>query len=279
MPRLANDRHEMYAMMRAKGMMPAQAAQAAGFVKGSSTYAQLEKDPEVQARAQELVEENNAKREQMRAANEEAARIVGQMAGVNKAWVIQKLAENAQNAAQDGDYKESNAALKLIGEEFAMFQGASAEGRENGAGERVFDLDNLTAVLQPAAKIIAPKVTQKVDPQAAFDLIAGNSTAAKRQREARAFSEGGDADAAFTEEADIDAIPDGAWSGPSPDDLIAQEETATEPDAPEDDDKITWEPIDPKTPAADILDRVARAAQRQNPEPTDDDRPKRRSSR
>jgi hypothetical protein len=66
------------------------------------------------------------KREQQRTAAMEAAKMVGQVTGVSKAWVIQQLAENAINAKQDGDYGESNAALTLIGKEYGMFQGGSA---------------------------------------------------------------------------------------------------------------------------------------------------------
>jgi hypothetical protein len=54
----------------------------------------------------------------------EAAKMVGQVTGISKAWVIQQLAENAINAKEDGDYGESNAALTLIGKEYGMFKAA-----------------------------------------------------------------------------------------------------------------------------------------------------------
>ncbi|ARB14892.1 hypothetical protein Ccr29_gp336 [Caulobacter phage Ccr29] len=291
MPRLANDRHELYALMRAKGMKPQAAAQAAGFVAGSSIYAELEKDPEVQARAQELLDENNLKREQMRTAATEAAKVVGQVSGLSKAWVLQKLAENAQMAAQDGDYKESNAALKLIGDEFGMFSGASSEGTEGQNGERTYDLDAMSALLVKGTATI-PVAPPKVDPSAAFDLIAGNGAAARRARESRAFSDGEESDAVFSEDADIDAVMDGSWSGPSPDDYLEAENSHQEapesPDRPEppadpvpaagepSEPEGTWEQIDPKTSPEAIMARIQAAGQ----SPTSsDDRPKRRSSR
>lgn len=268
MPRLANDRHETYALLRAKGMKPPQAAQGAGFVAGSAVYSELEKDPEIKARAQELLDENNLKRDQMRTAAHEAAKVVGQMSGVSKSWVLQKLAENAQMAAQDGDYKESNAALKLIGDEFGMFTGASGEGSDQGDGKRSYDLDTMSALLDKAAETL-PTPAPKVDPNVAFDLIAGQGEAAKRARQSRAFSDGEEADMAFTEAADIDAVPDGPWSGPAPEDFFSEDE-------PEAMVGESFEKIDPQTSPEEIMARIAQADQ----SPTSsDDRPKRRSSR
>jgi hypothetical protein len=73
------------------------------------------------------MDETEAQREAQRAAAIEAAKVVGQLTGVTRSWVIQKLAENAQMAAQDGQWKESNAALELIGKDFGMFAGGSSD--------------------------------------------------------------------------------------------------------------------------------------------------------
>lgn len=295
MPQLENNRHETYALMRAKGMKPAQAGAVAGFAPGSSTASELEKDPEVKVRIQELFEELGARRDAMRDAAAEAAKVVGTMTGVSKAWVVKKLAENAQNAANDGDYKESNAALKLIGDEFGMFKGVSGEGQEDHNGQRVFDLDALEAVLSPAGKITAEKVESDRDlnPQVALDLIAGNGNASKRMREARALTHGSEVDMAEHEDTDLD-VPSN-WSGLDP-------ATATEEEIGE------WTAVDPQTDPADLVAmalgetpvrprgrQIAETAdlhtaalyeisdapegETQAPDPSSDDRPTRRSSR
>lgn len=280
MPRLNNDRHELFAMMRAKGMSLKAAGAAAGFAPGSSTPNDLDKDPEVLVRVQEIMGEMRDKREAARAASTEAAKVVGQMTGVSRAWVLQKLAENAQNAATDGDYKESNSALKLIGDEFGMFKGATAEGAEDSAGVRVFDIDALEAVLQPGMNALAapaPSETGRdVNPEIALDLIAGNDTAARRARESRAFTTGSETDAALHEDADPD-LSDGNWSGPVP-----QLSPEAQAEADEVEPADGWTQIDPSTAPEDILAMVQGA--RPIPAfdadaPAPDDRPKRRSSR
>lgn len=294
MPQLPNDKQETYCLMRAKGMKAAQAGTVAGFAPGSSYTSELEKDPDIKVRIQELFEELGARREAMRGAAAEAAKVVGEMTGISKAWVVKKLAENAQNAANDGDYKESNSALKLIGDEFGMFKGVSGEGKEGADGLRTFDLSTLEAVLAPAAKITAEKIEtdRDVNPMIALDLISGNGNASKRMREARALTHGSEVDMAGHEDADID-VPSN-WSGLDP-------ATASE------DEVDQWVQVDPKTPPEDLIamalgemprkpfnpDRVDTedlkalgvgevppvAETEPSPDPTSDDRPKRRSSR
>jgi hypothetical protein len=155
MPRLANDRNEQYARHRARGMNAAKSALAAGYAPGASTT-HMENDPEIQARIGELMDEFKAQRDQQRAAASEAAKIVGQMTGVGRAWVIEKLAENAQNAAREGAFKESNEALKLIGEEFGMFQGQQNDDSEGSAVPKTLNMDSLESVLDAAHDALPP---------------------------------------------------------------------------------------------------------------------------
>lgn len=142
MPRLANERHELYALHRAKGFTPAKAGLAAGFASGSSTASTLENDPDVHVRIGEIMAELENRKLAAREAAIEAAKTVGHLTGVTKSWVIQKLSENAQLAANDGAYKESNEALKLIGDEFGMFKGDSAQDNDK-AQIKPFDLSKL----------------------------------------------------------------------------------------------------------------------------------------
>lgn len=162
MARLSNDRHELYARHRAKGMIPSKAALAAGFAAGSSTT-HLEQDAEIVTRIAELMDEIKAQREAQRHAAIEAAKVVGQLTGVTRSWVIQQLAEVAQIAKQDGDYKESISALELIGKDFGMFSGGSSDEGANAIPES-FDMDKLAGILDAAHDALpAPALDESRD--------------------------------------------------------------------------------------------------------------------
>lgn len=207
MPRLGNDRNELYCKHRARGMIPSKASLAAGYAAGSSTT-HLEQDPEIVARIAELMEEYKAQKEQQRIAAMEAAKMVGQMTGVTRAWVIQKLAENAQMAANEGMFKESNEALKLIGQDFGMFNGGSDEEGAGGV-PKTLDLDKLDAILdQSTSAIEAPEMSEiekskQFGEETALRLIEGQ-IAPKRLDKEREFSTGSETDVALT----ADAVPD-----------------------------------------------------------------------
>lgn len=247
MPRLANERHELYAIHRAKGFSPAKAGIAAGFASGSSTVSELEKSKDVMQRVDELIAEIAERRESQKIAAREAAQIVGQMTGYSKAWVIEKLAENAQLASAESDFKSANEALKLIGDEFGMFKGGSGSSDEDGNLPKSYDLDALTTLMN------TPKpVTQQQDPvmpgdgaqrvgsyqepetrepfvpsQAALDLIEGQGKTAKRQRlERQPLATGSETDAAMTPAAEPVEV----------DDILAQFEHEAE--------RITEEPAE-----------------------------------
>lgn len=208
MPVLANQRNDLYARHRAKGMIPSKAAQAAGYATGTSTT-HLEQDAEIIARIAELMEEQQAHKEQQRAAAMEAARMVGQMTGITKGWVIQKLAENAQLAANEAMFKESNEALKLIGQEFGMFTGGDA-GDENGNVPKTFDMDKLEAILDQSHGAIVPdemtaiEKSKQFGEETAMRLIEGQMGNKRVDPKDREFSTGSETDVALTPE----AVPD-----------------------------------------------------------------------
>lgn len=183
MPRLTNDKQELYCHHRANGMAPAKAATAAGYISGSASYSDLEKRPDIIARIEEKIEENRARREAHRHAAREAGRMVAEATGASKSWVISQLAENAKNAASEGDYKASNDALKLIGEEFGMFQGQSG-GEPDENGEMAIDMDIIDA-LAPPGQPAAVEVTVLEDeelPEAAARLLAGSPSRAPNRK-------------------------------------------------------------------------------------------------
>jgi hypothetical protein len=199
MARLSNDRNELYARHRAKGMIPSKAAMAAGYAPGSSTT-HLEQDAEVVTRISELMDEQKAQREAQRAAAIEAAKVVGQLTGVTRSWVIQKLAENAQMAAQDGQWKESNAALELIGKDFGMFAGGSSDD-DPGAVPDTFDMDKLGAMLDSAhgalPKPVETDASKIFEPDMALSLIEGQ-VARPRLAADRELTTGSETDVALT---------------------------------------------------------------------------------
>lgn len=176
MPILANNKNELYARHRARGMLPSKASLAAGYAAGSSTT-HLEQDPEIISRIAEHMDEFQAQREQQRIAAHEAAKVVGSMTGVGRAWVIQQLAEIAGLAKNDQDYKSANHALELIGKEMGMFSGGSGEDPAQNVPSRL-DLDKLASVLDRAHDALPAPATdpdRTFDPSVALELIEGQS--------------------------------------------------------------------------------------------------------
>lgn len=201
MPRLSNERHELYALHRAKGMKPAQAVIAAGFRSGTGLQTKLEEDKEVQDRIEELFLDIREKKEHMRLAARESAKVVGEQAGVGKAWVIRQLAEIVLLANSDGDFPTSIAAIKLIGDEFGMFKGASGVKDDNDAIGQTIDLDVTEALLDQADEAM-PRVSlpePDVDYESIQTLIAGNKVATRD----RILSTGSETDQTLMPEVEV----------------------------------------------------------------------------
>lgn len=168
----------MYARHRSKGMTAAKAAPAAGYSPKSSTT-HLEEDPEIRARIDELRAEHESVKEQQTIAAREAAKVVGQLAGYGRAWVIQQLAEVAGLAKNDGEYKDAVNALELIGKDFGMFKGTSEEDGSNIP--KTTDLDALASLVNSAHEAL-PVVEDihampPLEESEAAELIAGQKRA------------------------------------------------------------------------------------------------------
>lgn len=198
MPRLSNERQELYCIQRARGMLPSKAAIAAGYATGSAVYTQLESDVQITVRIGELMGELEERKEARRHAALAAAKTVGEMTGVGRAWVIQKLAENAQLAQDAGDFKEANEALELIGKEFGMFEGSSsAEDERTGDALANLDFDKLDQVLNRNLPPVNPS-SPVVDTEEAMRLIEGQTKASERiRRSRRSIDTGSETDVTF----------------------------------------------------------------------------------
>lgn len=210
MPRLSNDRQENYCKQRAKGMKPAQAALIVGYATGSGTQSNLESDPAIEARILELMEEAETERMARREAAITSAQAVGAVVGASKAWVLQQLAQNATLASNDGEYKASNEALKMIGEELGMFQGAS-KGQGDDAAPKTMDLHQLTNVLdqaesdRPAALVDEERVKMFAPPseEQVLDMLGGAIGGKPNLAEARRLNTGSETDVALYEDFDM----------------------------------------------------------------------------
>lgn len=184
MPSLANAKQELYAKHRANGFIPKKAAVSAGYATGSAIYSELESDPAVVARIQELMDERSARREAMRVAAQEAGRAAGELSGVSQAWVITQLKNVSDQALEAGDWKEAREAAVKIGEQLGMFgksgDGGGGGGNGDGSGQHVIDLDMLDSLtkktdhLQPD-KLPAPA---EIDPALVNGLIQGHGPGA-----------------------------------------------------------------------------------------------------
>ncbi|AXQ69537.1 terminase small subunit [Caulobacter phage CcrBL9] len=221
MPVLANAKQELYCKHRANGFVPKKAAQAAGYATGSAVYQGLEEDADVVARIHELIDERNeAKAARMAAAQAKAlaeGHTVGTMTGVSHAWVIEQLKMNAEDARESGDFKESNASLKLIGEALGMWGGGLAgkdgagPGLLNGSGDgpMLIDLDSIDKLIGVTDQFhqiaLAPPGELSVeDRDIAMNLIAGQGS--KNLAGDRQLSTGSETDVALQL---LDALDDG----------------------------------------------------------------------
>ena len=212
MPRLGNERQEIYCKHRAKGLPPAKAATVAGYATGSGITTTLEAEPEIISRIRELMDEAETDRQTKRAAAIASAKVVGAMTGVSRAWVLERLAENAQLAANDGEYKDSNSALELIGKELGMFQGASkGEGEEQNTPP--IGLDQMTSILDEA-EASRPAIPALEGSEAAYtpsqeevlDMLGGSLKGKVNLADARQLTTGSETDIALHE--DFGDLPD-----------------------------------------------------------------------
>lgn len=200
MARLADDRQDLYCQHRARGMIPVKAAIAAGYATGSGIYTKLEDTPEIQTRISELIEEIKLRREQARAAAIASAKQVGTQTGIGRGWIIEQLVENAVLARQDGDYKESNAALKMIGDHYGMFKGNQSIDDLETNDNKIIDMDVTEALLAKASEVMNPKEIKHVtvdEAQAAIDLISGNRPADRVSAADRELTTGSETDVAL----------------------------------------------------------------------------------
>lgn len=128
MPVLSNPKHELFAQELAKGKTQIEAHGIAGYRPHGGNSCTLEKNKKIQERVAELLAERD---EMDRKAMEKAIESLG----VDKAWVMGRLVENANRAMQavpviDDEgrifgyrYEGSvaNRALELLGKELGMF--------------------------------------------------------------------------------------------------------------------------------------------------------------
>lgn len=218
MPVLDNAKQELYCKHRANGFVPKKAAQAAGYATGSAIYQGLEEDANIVERIHELIDERNeAKAARMAAAQAKAlaeGQTVGSLTGVSHSWVIEQLKMNAEDARESGDFKESNASLKLIGEHLGMWGGGTG-GSTPGAGafleggQQLIDLDaidkliGVTDAFHPLVE--GPKEITVADRATAIDLIAGQG--AKNLTAERQLTTGSETDVALQMLDENDALP------------------------------------------------------------------------
>lgn len=164
MPVLKNPRHERFAQELAKGVVNEHAYEAAGFKRNRHNAAALARTEHVKARVSELL----ADRERRETATRERAI---EKAGISKAWVIERLRENAERAMQveavtDREGRETgefryegsvaNRALELLGKELGMF----IDRREQGAPGEFEKLEDSVLVERVIAELVASGVPE-----------------------------------------------------------------------------------------------------------------------
>lgn len=113
MPELKHPRWEAFAQAYVRHKNGTQAAKEVGFKGGKdgNSFAvrahEMLKKPEVQKRIAEL--------------NQQLVKETMKAAKVDRAWVLDRLKENAQEALERGDRAAANRALELLGKELGLF--------------------------------------------------------------------------------------------------------------------------------------------------------------
>lgn len=109
MPQLSNPRHEAYAINRAAGLKQLDAYVNAGFEASASAASQLEARPEVKARIQEVIGENQERRKQ---ADEALSK--EPISDMGRDWVLRELRQNVKSAQTAGQISAANKAIEMI---------------------------------------------------------------------------------------------------------------------------------------------------------------------
>ncbi len=204
MPTLPVARQELYCKHRANGFVPKKAAVAAGFATGSAIYSELEQSPDVITRIQELIDEKQAEKEARQLAARQAAQTAGEVTGMSIGWVIEQLKINAEDAREAGAFKESNDALKLIGEQFGMWNKGGDGGKDKPADAgALMDMNAIDKMLASSEHLEAPAEVKLIDQAVMMELIEGQGRPNRIPEAARTLETGSETDAAFMDEEDI----------------------------------------------------------------------------
>lgn len=113
MPKLEHARHEAFCQAYARSKSLKEAAREAGFKGGkeglnwSVRGSELMRRPYIKARVDEI--------------NQELVRAATKSAKVDRAWVLEQLKSNAEEALEHRDRAAANRALELLGKEMGMF--------------------------------------------------------------------------------------------------------------------------------------------------------------
>jgi hypothetical protein len=112
MPVLQNQHWELFAQHIASGRSAGEALKLAGYADNPRNADRMKKREE--GRIEELLEERAAQNAQA------TAKAVEELA-LTQEWVLGELKQNAEKAAETGQYGPANRALELIGKQLGMF--------------------------------------------------------------------------------------------------------------------------------------------------------------
>lgn len=109
MPTLHNAKHEHFAQLLAKGEAPQKAYVLAGYSEqgAAQSASRLLRNAKICSRVAQL--------------RDVVIERAIEKTGIDKAWIMERLVENATLAAAAEDYSPSNKALELLGKELGMF--------------------------------------------------------------------------------------------------------------------------------------------------------------
>jgi hypothetical protein len=141
MAALHNVKWELFATFLSEGQGVAESYKKAGFTGSKATISvgasNLKSKPEIQSRVAELVEERTRFKQNFTVPIDPKTGDVMVVSSslLDRAWVLQKLMENAVASADAMQFAASNQALALLGKELGMFGSKPPEDDKSKLGE------------------------------------------------------------------------------------------------------------------------------------------------
>lgn len=152
MPKLPNDKHDMFAHGLAKGMSKADAYVHAGYNDSPPSATRLSQKPEVVQRVQEIRQDMMAAAKELIALPTEENAIAFAATGMTLEWCMEEFKDIAEKAKAAGQFAPANAAVKNI-QGIIEMKTAKENGKDSDSDEPRIKLSDATEFAKALAAL------------------------------------------------------------------------------------------------------------------------------